>query len=180
MPPMILYALRHGQTNYNLLGLCNDDPRRDVHLTDRGRAQAQAAARELQDTPIERIFTSRLPRTLETARAINRYHGVEIEPRPDLDDIRSGFDGRPVEAYFAATGRDRLHLRASGGESLLDYRRRVLGFLDWLRDQPFGCVLLVVHEETLRVLHTQFHRLPPERMEGLSFGNCEIQRFLLD
>ena len=176
---MIIYALRHGQTNYNLLGLCNDDPQKDVHLTGQGRTQARAAALQFQDTRIDHIFTSRLPRTIETAQIINRYHGLELEPRPELDDIRSGFDGRPVDEYFAATGRDRLHLRANGGESLLDYRRRVLRFLDWLREQPFGCALLVLHEETLRVIHTHFHQLPPERMEGLSFGNCEVQRFLL-
>jgi len=177
---MIIYALRHGQTNYNLLGLCNDDPQRDVHLTDRGRTQAEAAAEQLKDTPIERIFTSRLPRTIQTAQVINRHHGVDIEPHPELDDIRSGFDGRPVEAYFAATGSDRLHLRVNGGESLLDYRQRVLGFLDGLRQQPLDSVLLVVHEETLRVLHAYFHRLSPAEMEGLSFGNCQLQRFLLE
>jgi broad specificity phosphatase PhoE len=176
---MIIYALRHGQTNYNLLGLCNDDPQGDVHLTDQGRAQARAAAVKLQDTRIDYIFTSRLPRTIETAGVINRYHGLDIEPRPELDDIRSGFDDRPVGEYFAATGRDRLHLRVNGGESLLDYRQRVLGFVDWLRQQPFGCVLLVVHEETLRVLHAHFHQLAPAQMERLSFGNCQIQRFVL-
>ncbi len=38
---MKTYFMRHGQTNYNVLGLCNDDPARPVHLTDLGIEQVQ-------------------------------------------------------------------------------------------------------------------------------------------
>ena len=51
---MKVYALRHGQSQYNLLGLCNDDPKTDVHLNDTGKLQAQAAA----ERPIARAATS--------------------------------------------------------------------------------------------------------------------------
>ena len=41
---MPLWFMRHGETNYNRLGLCNDNPQRDVHLTDTGIRQAAQAA----------------------------------------------------------------------------------------------------------------------------------------
>lgn len=37
---MNLWVMRHSQTNYNLPGFCNDDPRDDAHLTALGRQQA--------------------------------------------------------------------------------------------------------------------------------------------
>ena len=37
---MKLYCMRHGETDYNRLGLCNDDPAVDVCLTDTGILQA--------------------------------------------------------------------------------------------------------------------------------------------
>ncbi|MGD2138194.1 MAG: histidine phosphatase family protein [Gammaproteobacteria bacterium] len=177
---MKLYCLRHGETEYNRLGLCNDDPGRDVHLTETGIRQAEAVAAELRDLPLECVFVSELPRTRQTADIINRYHGVPVTAHPALNDIRSGFDGRSVADYFAATGHDRLHARANGGESLLDYQARVLGFIDWLRAQPENVVLVVAHEETLRVFRAYFDGLADEAMPGLAFGNCVVCCFELE
>ncbi|MCG6968894.1 MAG: histidine phosphatase family protein, partial [Gammaproteobacteria bacterium] len=60
---MNLYVLRHAQTNYNLLGLCNDDPDDDVHLTATGIKQAEAAAKHLAEVPLSQIYVSELKRT---------------------------------------------------------------------------------------------------------------------
>jgi probable phosphoglycerate mutase len=91
-----------------------------------------------------------------------------------IDDIRSGYDGRPVEAYFAAIGHDRLNARVGDGESLSDHKGRVLGFLRWLEQQPYACVLVIAHEETLRVMAADSWRLSDEAMIELTFRNCEV------
>jgi len=174
---MRLYLMRHGHSEYNARGLCNDDPAVPVHLTAEGRAQAEAAAERLREVPLEAIVTSELPRTRETAAIVNRFHGVPLHAHPALNDIRTGFDGRPVAEYFAATRPDRLRIRPPGGESVLDYRERVLGFLDWLARQPWQTVLVVAHEETLRILNAQFTGLPEDRLLEQDFANCEILQF---
>lgn len=176
---MKLYCMRHGETNYNRLGLCNAEPAADVHLTAAGIRQAEAAAQRLRDVPLARIITSELPRTRATAEIVNRYHHLRIRAHPALNDIRTGFEGRPVAEYFAATGSDRLHLRVNGGESLLDYRRRVAGFVDWLAGQPGQTTLIVAHEETLRVLNVCYRGLPDTALLEQHFGNCEIIEFEL-
>jgi broad specificity phosphatase PhoE len=158
--------MRHGQTNYN--------PRDDVHLTELGRWQVQAAAMALRAARLEHIFVSELPRTRQSAEIVNREHGVPITARPELNDIRSGFNGRAVSEYLAAAGHDRLHRRINGGESLLDYKARVLPFLEWLRQRPESVVLVVAHEETLRVIVAHLRGLPDEEMERLAFANGEI------
>ena len=162
---MNLYVMRHGRTNYNDLELCNDDPNTDVHLDEIGKQQAREAAERLRDAKLDRIIVSPLPRTRQTAEFINHYHQVPIDVHEDIADIRSGFDGRAVGEYFAATARDPLNARVNGGESLLDHKRRVLGFIHWLQRQPQENILVVAHEETLRVLHTHFHHLPPEQRQ---------------
>lgn len=177
---MQLYLMRHGQTNYNLLGLCNDDPRVDVHLTDTGRQQAAAAAESLRTLPLDHILVSELPRTRQTAEIVNRYHDASIATVAALNDIRSGFEGRPVADYFAAVGDDRFNLRPDNGESLRDYQARVLPVLDWLRRQPWQCVLVVAHEETLRVLVAALRGLSPADLQILHFRNCETLRFDLE
>ena len=44
---MQLYLTRHGETNYNVLGLANDDPAADVHLTARGIGNVLQLSSEL-------------------------------------------------------------------------------------------------------------------------------------
>ena len=174
---MQILFMRHGQTNYNLLGLCNDDPADDVHLTATGIAQAEAAAEALRRTPLDMIVTSELPRTRQTAEIINRYHGLGLQTHPALNDIRSGFNGKPVADYFAATAADPLRIAANGGESLLMHKARVLTYLDWLRQQTVHTILSIAHEETLRVFYAWFHGLADDKLRELQVGNCEVMQF---
>lgn len=173
--------MRHGRTNYNDLGLCNDDPGVDVHLTATGIKQAQSAALALRDVAFERIIVSPLPRTHQTAEIVNRYHSVPIEVHADLADIRSGFEGMPVSDYFAAILNDPLRKRVNGGESLLDHKQRVLGFLDWLKMQNDKTLLVVAHEETMRVFVAYFEgNIEDERLRDIHVANCEYRHYVLN
>jgi broad specificity phosphatase PhoE len=174
---MRLMFMRHGQTNYNLLGLCNDNPERDVHLTETGIAQARAAGERLRLEALDMIVTSELPRTRQTGEIINAWHRLELQQHPALNDIRSGFDGEPVSEYFAAIAADPLHMAVRGGESLLMHKQRVLTYLDWLSRQSASTVLTIAHEETLRVIHAWFHGLPDEKLRELHFANCEVMEY---
>ena len=171
--------MRHGHTNYNQLGLCNDDPRTAVHLSETGIRQAQAAAQTLRSEALELIVTSELPRTRQTAEFINAFHHVPLCTHPALNDIRSGFDGRSVEEYFQATATDPLHLAVNGGESLLMHKQRVLPYLDWLRNRTEQTILSIAHEETLRVFYAWFNGIADEALRSMHFANCEVLRFEL-
>ena len=176
---MRVHALRHGQSEYNLLRLCNDDPTQPVPLTPLGREQAAAAAAALEGRGIEIIYASPLPRARETAAILSERIRAPVMVDARVADIRSGCEGRPVAEYQAAIAHDPLHARPCGGESLLDYRARVRGFLDWLAAQPHAVIALVAHEETLRVLKGVAEGLPPRATIDLAFGNCEVYSFEL-
>ncbi len=173
--------MRHGRTNYNDLGLCNDDPGRDVHLTEVGMEQAHSAALALRNVAFERIVVSPLPRTHQTAEVINRYHSVPIEVHPDLADIRSGFDGKRVSDYFAAIVHDPLRKRVNGGESLLDHKLRVLRFIDWLKGQKDKTLLVVAHEDTMRLFIAYFEGgIEDDQLREIHIGNCEYRHYMLN
>lgn len=176
---MQVYFMRHGQTNYNQQLLCNDDPTKDVHLTPAGIQQAQGAAEELKPVPLEKIIVSKLPRTRQTADIINQYHQVPIQSCATINDLRSGFDSRPVADYLSAIAHDRLHASANGGESLMQHKQRVLGFIDWLQQQKEDCLLVVAHEETLRVAYAWANELDDNAMMEQEFNNCDWFEFNL-
>ena len=177
---MDIYCMRHGRTNFNDLLLCNDDPKQTVYLTKKGIEQAESAALELCHIPFDRIIVSPLVRTRQTAEIVNRYHSVSIEVHPGLLDIRSGFDGKPVADYFAAIADDPLHKRVNGGESLLDHKQRIIRFIDWLKIQKDNTLLIVAHEETLRVFVAYFEGgIADHQLRDIHINNCEFKHYTL-
>lgn len=176
---MQVYFMRHGQTNYNLRALCNSDPTRDVHLTEQGRQQAQAVADKLKAVNLDQIFVSELPRTRQTAEIVNQYHRATIETNSLINDIRTGFEDQPVSTYYSAIAHDPLYAHANDGESLIEHKQRVIRFLEWLKQKKYENVLVVAHEETLRVIYARFNRIEDSEMIRLCFDNCACFNFRL-
>ena len=178
---MDIYIIRHGFTNYNERELCNDDPKVDVHLNEAGKKQARQAAEDLRDVTIDRIIVSPLRRTRQTADIINQYHHAPIEVHPDIIDIRSGFEGKPVDEYFTAIVHDPLNARVNDGESQIDHKQRVVGFIHWLENQPEDNILVVAHEETLRVFVAYFEgNVPDGRLRDIAIRNCEYRHYRIN
>lgn len=104
---------------------------------------------------------------------------MPIEIHPDLADIRSGFEGKPVAEYFTAIATDPLHLRVNGGQSLLDHKLRVMRFIDWLTKQQNETLLIIAHEETMRVFVAHFEGcIADAQLRDIQIGNCEYRHFV--
>lgn len=159
--------MRHGQSAYNVLDLCNDDPAVPVPLTAAGRAQVEAAAAVLPASAFELILVSRLPRAQETAAIVNCRQQVPVRIDARLDDRRSGFEGRPVADYLQARDADPANFCAAGGESYGTLAARVADFLDALRALPQRRVLVVSHHEVLQVV----------RGRTLGWSDAEIRQW---
>lgn len=169
--------MRHGESEYNVLGLCNDDPGREVHLTDRGHAQVEEAARQLASVPIEAIVVSELVRTRESADIVNRFHRVPVLTHPAINDWRTGLDGQPARLLYQAIAADPMDTRVNRGETLREHLARVRSFLDWLHGRTESTILVVAHEETLRAAAAWYRELRHEEMLALKFDNAEVAVF---
>jgi broad specificity phosphatase PhoE len=169
--------MRHGESEYNVLGLCNGDPSLPVALTERGRAQAKASAERLVSEPIDLVFVSRFPRAQETAAIVNRHRGAAVRVDARLDDRRNGFEGRPVADYLAAVDNDPLGFAPIGGETYGQLIERVDGFLTDLVRLDARCVLVVTHHEVLQVVHGRRHGLDERAMWRFWIGPAEAFAF---
>ncbi len=167
-----IYLMRHAQVSY----FENGRPLRPdlVPLTVRGREQARAAGELLRGIEFDRVLTSGLPRTLETARIVA---GSNREPEvwPDLREIESGrLDEIPedeLEAAFVGAWRDVVpeDVRFLGGETIGSLLDRVLPAVDrLLADSSWDVVLAVLHGGVNRAILS--HALTGTR--GL-LGNLE-------
>ena len=175
---MKLYVARHGHTNYNELGLCNSDPKIDVHLIDAGIEQANNLADRLKNSYIEQIFVSELRRTEQTASIVNQYHNAPVVVDARLNDIRFGsrFEGRHYSEYRAALEKtdNKFTARIDGCESIIDVRARTQEFLDDISAEDYKSVLVVTSGGVMQAMYAIIENLSIE--EAWSFrpdnGTC--------
>ena len=82
-----LYLMRHAEVSYFGADGAPVDPR-DVPLNEEGMAQARAVAEALRGIELDRVITSGLARTLETAAIV--APGSAPESWPELREIQGG------------------------------------------------------------------------------------------
>jgi probable phosphoglycerate mutase len=150
-----IFLMRHGSVTYF------DDSGRPflpeaVPLNETGRMQASAAGVVFAELGLafDRVVTSGLPRTVETAERVlaETKQDVEIEVWPALEEIRGGRlsaipDETLRDAFVGAfEGMVAEERRFLGGESIGELLDRVLPAIDRLRaDATWETVLLVLH-----------------------------------
>jgi broad specificity phosphatase PhoE len=147
-----IYLMRHAQVRY----FQGEHPH-DVLLTDEGRVQARAAADALGGVRFDRVITSGLPRTLETAQAV--APGVEPERNQALREIESGelrgVAPEIVQEMMTAAFRGIVPLATQflGGETIGELFDRVLPEVDaLLADDSWDVALLVLHGAVNRAI----------------------------
>ena len=140
-----IYLMRHAQVRY-FEGL---DPEQVV-LTEEGRRQADAARVALERVRFDRVVTSGLTRTLETAGIV--APSVEPEGCYGLREIESGeIRGVAPEAVqemmaTAFRGVVPLETRFLGGESIAELFDRALPEIEGLlADENWDVLLLILH-----------------------------------
>jgi probable phosphoglycerate mutase len=147
-----IYLMRHAQVRY-FEGIHPHE----VTLTVEGREQARAAADALRAVPFDRVITSGLPRTVETARAI--APDAEIVERAALREIESGelrgVAPETVQELMTAAFRGIVpnETRFLGGETIGELFDRVLPELDLLvADEAWDVALVVLHGAVNRAI----------------------------
>jgi broad specificity phosphatase PhoE len=157
----------------------NSDPTVDVHLTKEGIKQANQLAETLRNVKLDAIIVSELPRTFQTAEIVNQYHGLQIEKDASLNDIRSGFEGKPVADYhkLRGTAKDPFTTRFNSGESPRDVYKRTQKFLKKLERRSEKTVLIVTSKHNLRHFKSVANGTDPSSSLGIPVANTEVFEF---
>ena len=160
MPRRRVFLMRHGAVSY-FAGGAPSLRAREAELNDAGRAHAAAAGAVLADVPIDRVVTSGLPRTVETARLALGGRGLTIECHEALVEISPGkLSDIPLENLVdtitkAFTAGISAEARFLAGETFGALVERVMGRWQALVADPTWRKLLVVaHGGVNRVLLT--------------------------
>ena len=161
-----LYLMRHAEVSYFGDDGLPVDPR-EVPLNAEGVAQARAVAGALRDVELDRVVTSGLPRTLETAAIV--APGAEPESWPELREIQGGrlseipVDALEHEFVHAFRGVIPNESRFLRGESIGELFDRVVPAVEHLvADDSWHTALAVLHGGVNRAILS--YALTAERM----------------
>lgn len=160
---MLLYLVRHGETESNRKGLALG--RADVPLNERGRRQAEALARALAGEGLAAVYSSPLQRTLDTARPVAARCGLEVQVEERLvemdigeadgltfAEVRERYPGL-LETWVSDDGPKEP---MPGGERLLDVQERAWAAVGDLSSRHDGdAVAAVTHNFVILCLLTR-------------------------
>ena len=145
-----LVFLRHGQTEWNLLGKLQGQA--DIDLDEVGEQQAVEAARFFQQWSFAACYTSDLKRALRTAQIVATPHGIDAVPDARLREINVGtWSG--LTAAEASAELPRLaelynrgidFRRSPAGETQAEMVRRALPAMHEIMGQHEGQQILIV------------------------------------
>jgi probable phosphoglycerate mutase len=150
MPRTLLCLARHGETNWNIERRFQGQF--DIALNARGRAQARALAKELENAHFDRVYSSDLRRAYATAEAVAQARGLAIETTPQLrekdDGAWQGHTHAEVQVIYEDIYPQYLtrepRFAAPNGETLERFRDRVAAELTKIAAENQGRTVLVV------------------------------------
>ena len=190
-----LYLLRHGETEWNRTGRIQGWAY--TRLNDTGRRQAAAAGAYLADVdpPVEAIYSSDLPRAMETLEALQAQPAFADCPVTTDRAFRERdfgvFQGFDTEGFFDEhpelsilyNGDEAAHVAPEGGESYAAFDERVVAAYDGLREQLLArgqSALLVTHGGVISRLIAHIRGLDYEtEIETVSPDNCSVTKLRL-
>jgi 2,3-bisphosphoglycerate-dependent phosphoglycerate mutase len=162
----IILLVRHAETDWNR------ERRWQGHaptsLNEAGRKQAVELAERLVDAELEAIYSSDLPRALQTAEIVAAKLDLRVVPEPALREIDVGsWEGRT---------RSELEGLQWDGETYDAHRERVFAAVRAIADRhPSGKVLAVTHGGSLRRLQEVALGQPLDVLE-----NCAVWELVIE
>jgi 2,3-bisphosphoglycerate-dependent phosphoglycerate mutase len=149
-----IFFIRHGESTANVLRIF-DNSTGDYPLSDKGIQQAEITAAWFAKNSIQAIYSSPVPRALETARIISLKIKKTVTIQQELKEFRIGtLEGQPqsgpaLETYFHVLQEWRNghpQIAFPGGET---YTELILRFKAAIKkiiaDNPKGNTLVVSH-----------------------------------
>ena len=135
------YIVRHGQTNWNILGKTQGHGNSD--LTAKGIEQATELAESIVNYPIDYIYSSDLGRAVQTAQILGDKLNIEVKETEALREMGFGeWEGLLIDeiksnyASVYTTWRNEPHLaQIPGGETLHLIKDRVDSFIQSLNEK---------------------------------------------
>jgi broad specificity phosphatase PhoE len=155
-----ILLIRHAQTD--AVGAWLAGRSTDLSLNQCGRAQAARLCDRLGRVNLSAVYSSPLPRAIETAAPLARDRGLRVEPMLELVEVEFGewtgarFEDLAGDPRWTRFNQNRSMADVPGGERATEVQARIAHALELARERhPNQTLVFVSHADVIRyaVLH---------------------------
>lgn len=183
-PPTLVLLVRHGQTPTT--GTTLPGRAKGLHLADKGREQAQAAADRIGALKkVAAVYASPLERTRETAAPIATARGLKVVAERGLLECDFGdWTGEKLTKLnelpeWSTVQRYPSGFRFPGGESFTEMQTRMCSTLDRLvARHPGETIVAVSHADTIKAALAQALGTHLDLFQRIVVSPCSISAVL--
>ena len=182
--PTLVLLVRHGRTATT--GTVLPGRAKGLHLSDAGRAQAEAAAARIgQLENVAAVYASPLERTRETAAPIGRALELPVRGAKGLLECEFGeWTGKKLanlrkKPEWSTVQNRPSVFRFPGGESFAEMQLRIWNQLDVLvADHPGATVVAVSHADPIKAAVAMATGVHLDLFQRISISPCSITPLL--
>ena len=152
-----------------------------VSLTEEGRAQAEIAAKGLAHVAFDAIYSSPIDRTMETAKAIARPHGMKVQSRRGIGEVHyGGWTNRPLKSLtrtklWTTVQRFPSAARFPDGESVREVQARALSEIEKIAEEhPKGKVCCVSHGDVIKLIAAHYLGVHIDLFQRIVIGPASV------
>ncbi len=158
-----------------------------LHLSEKGRAQAEGAAERIAAlTKAPRaVYASPLERTRETAAPIAKALGLRVRTAPGLVEVDVGdWTEKPLARLYRAKEWPTVQrwpggFRFPGGESFAEMSVRSMdAVLALVADHPGETIVAVSHADPIKAIVAAAAGVPLDLMQRITISPCSISAIL--
>lgn len=152
-----------------------------VHLTDEGKKQADIAARGLAHVDFDAIYASPIDRTMETAKAIAKAHGMKVQSRRGIGEVQyGGWTNRPLKSLMKTKLWDTVQrfpsaARFPDGENLREVQARAVTEIEKIHEEhPKGKVCCVSHGDVIKLIAAHYLGVHIDLFQRIVIGPASV------
>ena len=155
----------------------------DVSLASEGRRELRLLCEKCSRYPVRAVYSSDLQRARQTADAIARNLGLDVDIRPELREINfgqwEGLSWNQIATRFphlAALWIERFPSQAiPGGEPISQFKKRIAaGIREIVAANRGQCALVVTHAGVIRFTLGKALGLPARNLFRLAQDSCAV------
>ncbi len=175
LPARDFVFVRHGETDWNRQRRIQGS--QGAPLNGAGHDQSKALARLLWEVPLQAVYSSTLPRAIETASYVAGPHGVGVQTDARLNEIHHGdWEGMPEEELpdldlYHRWREDPTSCALPGAEPLDAVTRRALAAMREISARHLsekGLVAIVSHQIVIALLKCYVLDRPLSQLRALA------------
>jgi probable phosphomutase (TIGR03848 family) len=180
-----ILLIRHGENEYTRTGkLAGWTP--DVHLNQKGQAQAQALAGHLSGAPIKALYSSPLERAMETALPLARAKALRIRKFEGVGEVRYGdWTGKSLKSLartklWAVVQRYPATMAFPNGETFRAVQARAVNAVETVAAKhPKQLIAIFSHGDVIKLILAHYLGMPIDLFQRIMIGTGSISHIRL-